>query len=181
VSTIPESVERLQALDKSARDRLQAALTAATPPAFAKFAEMLSTLAETIPDEGARYKTALKLCAKERPADALLNDADVLIGAIEAASREFADTCKSQVDSKVGAKQAEIARLEADIAQAQNGIATLQASITKATSQRDALASGVVTEQQRIAQVQERFKGVYQIMHYELEVQKSKIVQFGKA
>jgi hypothetical protein len=171
----PELTQRLAKIDSMVRDRLTSAIDKAGVLALKELGDTLDTLADAIPDEGARLKAAIKLVSKKYSSGALLQDIDKCIGVLEESDRIFAEESKVQSEKTVGGKTRLVEELTTAIAQKEQQISILRQEIVSATAQRDTEASSIAGEQTKIALVQERFRSAYQAIRTTLESQRAKI------
>jgi len=166
-------------LDKSANDKLEAAITSVNPTAYKDFVDYLSTLADAIPSEDARYKTALNLLAKKGIANtSLISDLDNCIKAIESKNKEFVDASAKKTTERIGGRQAHIVEIEQSITQKTQQIAALQADIITLTTQKLEENNTMANETQLINQAKDRFTFVYNRKHTDLDAQKQKILSY---
>lgn len=99
--------EAIKTLDEKSKIKFEAAINAKNPKYFNKLNDLLSTLAEDMP-EAATYKTAIKLLAKEGATTSLLiSDLDLCISAIEENNNNFSQSVEKKLKDIVGNHQYE--------------------------------------------------------------------------
>jgi len=182
----PQHVESHPAIihsvdDGAARKRLEAAIESSAPPGYVELQDTLSTLADSIPDESARWKAAMKLAAKHgHSVEILLGDFDKCIGILEQKGREFEDETQAQLKRKVGGRQATIESLDTQIKTKHEQIQQLQSDISRLSEQRDAESAALTADEQKITSVKEGFVAAYQVVHAQLTDRRNKLATFGK-
>lgn len=177
----PIDAAKLADLDASMTKLLVNAMQNDGAPLVEEISDSLETLAEAIPDEASRYKTALKMMVKRgNSAPVILSDFDKCLGVLEENKRTFEGQQKSQLDAKVGSKVRNVESIEAKIVEAKNSIAALQQQITTLQVQRDSEQAGISTEQHKIEQVQGRFTAVYGAIRSNIEQMRAKIAQYSE-
>lgn len=169
------------ALDSSAREQLLAAVRESGTGLHHEMEDLLSTLAETIPDEGARYKTAVRILVKKgSPVEALLSDVDACVGALQAKRREFESELADQVRQKVDARRQASKDLEARAADLRLQVERLQKDIESVESERASALRAAESESAALERVRQRFELVYADVQRSLELRKQKIVEYGR-
>lgn len=165
---------RARELDEKARSIIIEALKNDNAPLVEEISDSLDIFAETIPDEAARFKTALKIFAKKGHSVALvLSDFDKCLGALDETQRTFESNMRSALDSQVGAKMRAVEALNSEIA-------ALQASLNEKIARRDQEQAGITVEQTKIEQAQSRFTIVYGNIRQDIEQKRAKIARFGE-
>lgn len=169
-------------VDQAARQRLEQAIASDAPPGYSEIVDMISTLAESIPDEGSRYRAALKLAAKHgHTVQDLLGDMDKCIGILEGKGRDFQEETKSQVARKVGARQKAVQDMDALIKSKQEQIQSIQQEIAQLSEKRGTEAAAITSETAKIQAVTESFEAVYDAVMDKLVDTRKKIEAYGKA
>ena len=177
----PPDAGRIAELDKAARERLIAAMQNDGAPLVEELADALDTLAEAIPDEKARYLAALKLQVKQgHPVTAILSDFDRCLGCLDENHRTFEADTKIQLDRRVGTKVQAVAQYEQQIRVKGEQIEALRLEIAELAAKRQEDQAGILIEQQKITQVQDRFGLIYQAIRADIEAERAKIAQYGK-
>lgn len=156
-------------------------MEASGAPLAEELGDLIETMRETIPDETALYKTAIKfLLKKGHSLTEVRQDFDKCIGALEAKDREFETQLRAQFDKRVGSKnqtvsgcQHQIEFKQADIKRIQEEIATLEAQAREAQS-------SIAAEQDKLTLAQSRFTLVYKALRSQIETQSAKIAQHGE-
>lgn len=172
----PEMAAKLQALDNSAKERLMHVLATDGAPLPEELIEIVETLADTIPDVSARYKTALKLMAKKgHTKEAILANYDKCLAALAANAAEFDKETQAAVQAKVGSKQQNLVHLEGQIRSRQEQIEALQKEIVALHGQLEAEKVAIGEESQKITLVCDRFLALYNVVRAEIEDQQKKV------
>ncbi len=167
--------------DQAARQRLEQAISASAPAGYSDVSDTILTLADSIPDESQRYKAALKLAAKHgHSVSDLLGDFDKCIGVLESKGREFQDEIKSQVEKKVGSRQAKVRTIEGLVSQNQSRIGALHKEIEQLTEQLSTENSAISADTARIQDVNDGFTASYDAVLAQLVDQRKKIELYGK-
>ena len=180
VQATPELQARLAELDRAAKDRLIQVMAEDGAPLVEELSDTLETLADAIPDEGARFKAALKLMVKKgSPIGAVLGDLDKCLGVLDQNFRTFETDTKGQLDQRVGTKVKAVQDIDGLIKAKGDQITALQNEIAELTLKRNEQQAGITVEQQKIAQVQERFGMVYRAIRTQVETQRAKVAQYG--
>lgn len=173
--------EAIKALDEKSKAKFQAAITAKNPKFYFKLNDLLSTLAEDMPNEGATYKTAIKLLAKEGATTTLLiSDLDLCISAIDENNKSFSESVNQKLNERIGSRQTNIATIDQTLAQKTQQIQALQAEITTLTNQKQVEANAIGEETNKINLSKERFIIVYNNLHTQLQKQKDNISIYSK-
>ncbi len=171
---------KLAALDKSIHDQLSQALESANASTVEELGDLLETLSAAIPDEQLRYKTAIDILVKKgHTVDNIIADIDKCIGVLEDKSRVFTSEMKQQLDKRVGSKVTAVETLAATIQQKEDQVELLRKEIVELSVKKNAEQSGISEEQSKIAQTQDRFNSVFKKVRSEVELQKTKISQYG--
>jgi len=175
------SQDEIVTLDKSFRIKLKEAITLKSPQFFSKLNDLLTTLAEDIPNEQARYKTALKLLAKDGASPAsIISDLDICISAINDKNKEFSTALNKKIEEQIGGRKQKIISLEQEIQSKNQQIQMLQADIEKAKSQHDLENSSITEESAKFDLRKNRFDIVCTDLVNQLNNQKQKISEFTK-
>ena len=154
-------------------NRLLEELAEGAPEGYKDFIGDLATLADALPTEELLYRAALKLAVKQgHSAAGLALDFDKALRLLEEQGRLFAADVEAQVKAKVGGREAEVTRLDAEIAKLQESLATLAAA-------REAEVRAISTDTAKIEGAKVKFEGAYQAVHAQLTDQKSKLVTYG--
>lgn len=173
--------EAIKALDEKSKAKFDAAINAKNPKFYKKLNDLLSTLAEDMPNEGATYKTAIKLLAKEgATANLLISDLDLVISAVEENNKNFSEQAEKKLAELVGGRQNNIATIDQTLAAKQQQIQALQADITTLTSQKQEQTNLIGAETQKINLGKERFVVVYNQLRTQLQKQKDNISNYSK-
>lgn len=153
--------------------RILAELEAEAPEGYKDFVGDLATLADTIHDEGLLYKAALKLAGKQGHTPTGLGlDYEKCLRLLDNQGQMFEDSVQEQITAKVGGRQAEVARLDGEIARLTEQLQQLQ-------GQRNAEASAIETDTARIETTKLMFQGAFAAVHARLNDQKNKLAAYG--
>lgn len=172
--------ELVKSIDASAQKQLIDAIGASGAELVEELGDIIETLKESIPDETALYKAALKMLGKKgHTAVAILGDYDKCLGVIEAKDREFEGQLKAQFDKRVGSKQQAIANFRDQITQKQAQIAQLQQEMSDLGVKAQEVQAEVGEEEQKLNLAQDRFSRVYQTIRAAIEAQRAKVAQYG--
>lgn len=170
----------MKTLDESAKKQLLDAIEASGAALVEELTDIIETLKESIDDEGALYKAALKLLGKKGHSTTdLLGDYDKCLGVIEKKDREFEAQLKGQIDKRIGARAREIEGYESQIAAKKAQVDQLQQEIADLAIKKQEAQGSVTEEQQKLELAQDRFTRVYQAIRAEVESQRAKITQYG--
>lgn len=175
----PVDEGRIAKIDQQVRNRLVTAMQNDGAPLVESLSDTLDTLAEAVPDEGLRYKAALKLLTKNgHPVDAILNDFDKCLGALDESQRTFEADNAAQLDAKVGSKQRAVVEYDTKIKEKEATVASIQAEIASLRTKRDEEQSSISGEQQNIALVESRFKINHQNIREAIVSQRTKVTNY---
>lgn len=154
-------------------DRLLAELEGEAPQGYKDFVGDLATLSEALPTDELIYKSALKLAGKQGHTPAGLSlDYEKCLRLLDEQGRMFEASVQEQITAKVGGRQAEVARLDDEIAK-------LAEQLTQLQAQRDAEAEAIETDTARIETTKIKFQGAFAAVHAQLNDQKTKLAAFG--
>jgi uncharacterized small protein (DUF1192 family) len=177
----PSAAETAE-LDQKLQGVLMHAIDNAGITAYKALDDMLESLADVVPDENTRYRKALEILSKQGyTLPLILQDIDKAIGALEESSRDFEAGQKAQFQSSVGTLHRSVEDLTARIAAKQAEVARLNAEIVEMTKKRDLDASSISTAQAEIDRVGGRYKVVYEIFMREIQGQRTRVDQRLKA
>lgn len=164
----------MSVIDEAMLGRLMEQLTSEAPKGYVEFLGDLQTLADALPTEELQYKAALKLAAKQgHNSEVLALDFEKTIRLLEEQGRQFNEDAAQQVQAKVGTRQAEVTRLNQEIAAKQ---AELEALHTKLAAESDAITADTA----KIESAKTKFAGAYAAAHAQITDQKAKITYYGK-
>lgn len=170
--------DEINSLDKSSKEKLDQAIIAKSPQFYGKLNDLLTTLAEDMPSEAARYKTAIKLLSKEGAAiPSLISDLDLCIGAIESANSDFSTKVSKKIDDQVNTHKTAIATIDSQIQAKTQQIQSLQAELVTLTQNKEQEAGLINTESQKLNLRKDRFTVVYNQLHDQLTAQKQKLTE----
>ncbi len=173
--------EAIKVMDEKSKAKFQTAINSKNPKFYVKLNDLLATLAEDMPNEGAAYKTAIKLLAKEGASTSLLiSDLDICISAIDENNKSFSDTVAKKLNDLIGSRQSNITNIDQTIAQQQQQIQALQANIATLSQQKTNESSAINEETQKINLSKERFSIVYNQLRSQLLKQKDNILNYSK-
>ncbi|SRR6266404_5605368 len=168
-------------LDKTARDKIETSINEVNPTVYRELNDFLTTLAEDMPSEDSRYKTALKFLAKKNITPAsIISDLDKCISAVETSGKKFSDYISNKMSEKIGGRKNLITAIEKSISEKTQQIQTLQLDITNLSSQKVQEESAINTETETINQTKTRFDFVYNQIHEQLINQKQKVINYTK-
>lgn len=177
----PADQEAIKALDEKSKAKFDAAINAKNPHFYKKLNDLLSTLAEDMPNEGSTYKTAIKLLAKEGATSQLLiSDLDLCISAVEENNKDFSESADKKLLERIGSRKANIATFDQTLAQKQQQIEALQADIVNLTAQKTNEANSINDETKKINLGKERFIIVYNQIRNQLQKQRDNIINYSK-
>lgn len=180
VAPPPQRVSKPE-VDQEARKRLEASITKAAPPGYVEIMDTVATLADSIPDEGARFRAALKLAAKRgHSLDDLLGDMDKCIGVLEGKKRQFEEETSHQMEAKVVARQKAISGLDEQIRAKQDQMTALQREVSELSEQRGTEAAAITSETANITAVRESFSAAYEVVYAQLQERRQKVSTYGK-
>jgi hypothetical protein len=180
-SSQPVDQDAVKALDEKMLAKFQAAIIAKNPKFYTKLNDLLSTLAEDMPSEQARYKTAIKLLYKEgATVPSLISDLDLCISAIEDNSKDFSQSVEKKLNERTSSRQNNIATIDQTLTTKQQQIQTLQADIATLTQQKQEETNLISVETNKINQSKERFSIIYNQLHDQLAKQKENISNYSK-
>ena len=175
------SQEEVDSLDKSSRDKLEQAIIAKSPKFFSKLNDLLNTLAEDMPSEAARYKTAIKLLVKDGASPpAIISDLDLCISAIDDTNKDFNEKVNKKIDDQVNLHKSNIANIDQQLQLKTQQIQSLQAEIISFTQARDQENNSITTESAKLNLRKDRFNIVYTQLHGQLDSQKQKLNEYIK-
>lgn len=173
--------EEIDSLDKSSRDKLEQAITAKSPKFFAKLNDLLNTLAEDMPSEAARYKTAIKLLVKDGASPtAIVSDIDLCISAIDETNKDFTEKVSKKIDDQVSLHKSNIVNIDQQLQLKTQQIQSLQAEIVSFTQAREQENNSITTESAKLNLRKDRFSIVYNQLHGQLDSQKQKLSEYTK-
>jgi chromosome segregation ATPase len=179
--TDPEAQAKLAELDKAARQQLIQAMEDSKVPLVEELGDLLESLRESIPDEKALYKAALKILVKKGSSiSAICSDMDKCIGVLEDKDREFLSQLKSQFDKRVGSKKTAVDSCKQQVDAKRVQIRALESDISTLETQGQEAQGSISEEEEKLSQVQGRFEMVYRATRSEIESQRAKIAQYGE-
>lgn len=168
-------------LDKAARDQLINAMASSGAALVEELEGMLDTLKENISDEPSRYKAALKILARQgNPLVAIRQDFDKCIGALETTQREFEKNLSDQLNRRVGAKHQVVADCNAQMKAKQAEISRLQEEVAALGATAHEAQSSISDEQSKLDTAKERFTLCYETLRTEIESHSTKVSQYGE-
>lgn len=181
-SSVPlPTQDEINTLDKSSRDKLEQAISAKSPQFYSKFNDLLTTLAEDMPSESARYKTAIKLLAKDgATVQSLISDLDLCISAIELTQKDFADKVSKKIAEQTNAHKTSISTIDSQIQAKTQQIQSLQAELVTLAQNKEQESNLINIETQKLNLRANRFSAVYDQLHGQLDTQKQKLTEFNK-
>jgi len=170
-------------LDQSARKQLVDAMEASGASLVEELMDLLETLRESITDETALYKAAIKILGKKgNTVVAIRQDFDKCVGALEAKDREFESQLKAQFDKRVGSRSKIVSDCHEQISDKQAQIAQLQSEIATLGATAHETQAGIAEEQSKLELAQARFTLTYKTLRGEIEASCAKVAQYeGKA
>ena len=172
----------IASLDKSARDQLIAAMEASGAHLVEELIDLLDTMKESITDEAALYKTAIKILMKKgHTLVDVRQDFDKCIGALEAKDREFESQLKGQLDLRVGSKSTTVAACQSQITDKRMEIAKLQSEIVQLTESARVAQDGITAEQAKLNLAQSRFTLSYNALRGEITSKCNKVNQYSES
>jgi len=161
-------------VDQASLVRIEEALLEAAPEGYKELVSGLATLGDTLSDEALLYKAVLKIAAKKGFTAATLGlNFDQCMKILEEQAKTFTAELNDQITKKVGGRQQEVARLDADLAR-------LQEEMSKLAAQRDTEARAIETDTAKIETVRANFEGAYQVVFSTVTDQKNKLTTYGR-
>jgi chromosome segregation ATPase len=173
-------VEKVRALDQSAQKAFIDALEKDDAPLFEELSGTLEALRESILDEGARYKAALKLLSKRASVQQILTDYDKSIGTLEQTFRDFEKDSKRQSEARVGSKRQAVESLGQQIATLNQQLEALRNQIADLAAKQTTEQASISTEEAKVTLVGQRFELAYNQLRNEILSQRAKIAQYGQ-
>jgi hypothetical protein len=169
-------------LDQSARTQLLSALETCGADLVEELTSLLETLKDSITDEAALYKAALKILMKKgHSLVAIRQDFDKCVGVLEAKDREFTSQLKVEHDKRIGSKAEFVTDCNAKIEAKQAQILKLQTEISEFGVLVLEAKNGISEEQEKINLAKSRFTLGFQSLHKELTNNCAKAVQYGES
>lgn len=173
--------ELVKNFDDLARKQLIAAMEGSGASLVEDLEMLLSTLRENITDETALYKSALKILIKQgHSIDAIRQDFDKCIGALEDEDRQFGVNLKRQMEGRVGSRIKEVTACNEAIQAKQAQIEQLQTEIAELASKAHEAQGEVTGEQAKLDLAQSRFTLNYNALKSQIESHSGKVMQYGE-
>jgi hypothetical protein len=170
----PAQVIQPTVVDQGMVERILAELETSAPVGYKEFVGNLATLADALPTDDLLYKSALKLAGKQgHTAVGLALDYEKCLRLLDEQGRIFDASVQEQITSKVGGRQAELARLDGEITKLNEQMVQLQ-------SQRASEAAAIETDTTRIETTKAKFQDAFAAVVSRLTDQKNKLATFGK-
>ncbi len=168
--------------DQAAKERLETLLAGSAPPGYVELHDFLSTLSDSIPDETARWRAALKLAAKRgHNVEALLGDFDKCLGILEEKYRQFDADTREQIKKKIEGRQSAIEALDQQILAKEGLVVQIQAEIKDLAEQRRSESAAKDSSEAKILAVKGGFDSAYRIVHLQVSDNRRRLEAFGKA
>jgi hypothetical protein len=178
----PSDPTLVATLDQSTRAQLIGAMETCGADLVEELTGLLDTLKDSITDEAALYKAALKILMKKgHTLVDIRQDFDKCVGALEAKDREFQAQLKGEYDKRVGSKTAVVADCASKIEAKQAQIKKLQSEISDLGVSSHEAQSDITEEQAKLDLAKSRFSLGFKSLHTELTNNCAKTAQYGEA
>jgi archaellum component FlaC len=170
-AAIPYSAQPVA--DPAITAKLEAKLAVAMPAIYAAFIEQYEGLKDFIPDEGTRFKAALK--ASKATVEQLSSALDTLVVTMNTAKGEFEKTFDANRSKTLSGAQENIDKLSSAIADREMTVRALTAEIAKLQDDRGAEQQRMATEQHRLDGLRGGFEAAHASVLGRLNEQKARI------
>jgi hypothetical protein len=171
---------QVAAIDQMVSKELASAMESAGSQFIAEWSDTLTTLADAIPDETTRFKTALSLLQKKGvSASDIVGGFDACLGALEAKDREFNQLLSDSFKKKVSSRQEAVQSLSASIGQKQAQIEAFKAEIAAVESQIAEAKVVIAAEQAKLDLKRARFTTAYRSYRAGVEEQRTRVSAYA--
>lgn len=165
--------------DPAALAKLEARLQASCPAAYVSFMEQHENLKEIIPDEGMRFKAAMK--ASHTTPDVVLGALAQLIAAMEEARTDFTHSFEENKDKKLKVAEESIAQDDERIKASEEQIKAIQETITSLRTKRAADVENMQHEAARFENIRGGFEAAHHQVTSRLSNLKDRLAALPKA
>jgi hypothetical protein len=165
--------------DPAALAKLEQRLQGACPPAYVQFMEQYETLKDVIPDEGTRFKAALK--TSHTTPDQIVAALDQLLASMDTAHTDFTHSFETSKAKKLGEAEQSIKATDELIKSSEEQIKAIEEKIVSYRTKRATDAEGMANEAGRLEAVRGGFEAAHAQVIGRLSAQKNRITSMPKA
>lgn len=164
--------------DPAALAKLQNLLAQSVPPVYGAFMEQYQALAEVIPDEGTRFRAALK--TSKASSEQLLAALDQVSATLNHARDDFEQSFERNRQSVVGQAESSLKATDELIASKEGQLKALQDELVALRGKRDYDARQLTSENQRLQLIRGGFEAAHAQVLANLNSQKSRITSMPR-
>lgn len=159
----------------------QVVASAPNQRSFLEFSRILTSLGQVLTEESQRYRAALVSAnATGHTKTHVLQAISAILDALDTHSREFQAAAPQKIAELVGARQAELARIEENLKNKKAEMTRLQQEISQLEADRSVSAAAIDTERKRVEEKVSRFNGTFATMRRTYETEREKINRYGE-